>query len=54
VDMGFLGVVFFTFLVGLPLRKVARYSHELIEKSDTVVEAKELLTPPISFSYDSE
>ena len=46
---GFWGVVFFTFLVGLPLRKVARYSHELIEKSDTVVEAKELLTPPDFF-----
>jgi sodium/pantothenate symporter len=46
---GFWGVVFFTFLVGLPLRKVAKYSHELIEKSDIVVDARELLTPPDFF-----
>lgn len=46
---GFWGVVFFTFLVGLPLRRVAKYSHELIDQSDTVVEAKELLTPPDFF-----
>ncbi len=46
---GFWGVVFFTFLVGLPLRRVAKYSHELIEKSDTVVEAKQLLTAPDFF-----
>jgi len=46
---GFWGVVFFTFLVGLPLRKVAKYSHEIIEKSEVVVDAKELLTPPDFF-----
>lgn len=46
---GFWGVVFFTFLVGLPIRKVARYSHELIEKSEVVVDAKALLTPPDFF-----
>lgn len=46
---GFWGVVFFTFLVGLPIRKVARYSHELIEESEVVVDAKALLTPPDFF-----
>lgn len=46
---GFWGVVFFTFLVGLPLRKVAKYSAELIEKSEVVVDAKALLTPPDFF-----
>jgi sodium/pantothenate symporter len=47
---GFWGVVFFTFLVGLPLRKVAKYSHELIDdKTDIAVNARELLTPPDFF-----
>lgn len=46
---GFWGVVFFAFLVGLPLRRVAKYSHELVDASDTMVDAKELLTPPDFF-----
>ncbi len=45
---GFWGVVFFTFLVGLPLRKVANYSHELVEHSDEA-DAGALLTPPDFF-----
>ncbi len=46
---GFWGVLFFTFLVGLPLRRISKYSHELIEESKTKVESKELLTPPDFF-----
>lgn len=45
---GFWGVIFFTFLVGLPLRKVANYSHELIEETKAVG-AGSLLTPPDFF-----
>lgn len=45
---GFWGVIFFTFLVGLPLRKVANYSHELVEESKAVG-AGALLTPPDFF-----
>jgi Na+/proline symporter len=45
---GFWGVIFFTYLVGLPLRKVANYSHELVEESKAV-DAGGLLTPPDFF-----
>lgn len=46
---GFWGVVFFTFLVGLPLRKLSRYSHELADPASGQVEAGALLTPPDFF-----